>query len=402
MRVGARARVRQLLPPRRRATPTAVLAPYDRAAFAANIAEELIEIGVRCVIAAGWAVDDEPAEKFATTFYAALLGGGALHRRRGRGAQRRLARTPRRQHLGGVPVLRRPGLDLAPRGRRRAARRRRRRGDEFAGVASPLSLALALETSDLARLRQRRYGARAERRAARSCDKVRYLEAQFAPLWGGMGAVAEAFGLAYADASEVDKAIDWYRARGRRAATAARRSRPPSNSATCWCGAARARTDPAARASGHRGRHRAARAARRGAVDDRAREPARLGVQAAHDGRVASRPQARCRRRTAIRPSSTTGMPRAWRARPAPTTCSTRRRTASAASCAPRSWRSAPVGSPKSACARCANRCRRRPATNRTSGRWSGRPSLLHPRGTVAPASSPTRGAGAGRQACAS
>jgi hypothetical protein len=48
---------------------------YDRAAFAANIAEELIRIGVRCVIAAGWAVEDETAVKFATTFYATLLGG---------------------------------------------------------------------------------------------------------------------------------------------------------------------------------------------------------------------------------------------------------------------------------------------------------------------------------------
>ena len=42
-------------------------------------------------------------------------------------------------------------------------------------------------------------------------DKIRFLEEKFAPLWGTMGAVAEAFGLAYADARDVDKAIDWYR-----------------------------------------------------------------------------------------------------------------------------------------------------------------------------------------------
>jgi CHAT domain-containing protein len=53
-----------------------VLAPYDRADFAANIAEALIEIGVRCVVAAGWAVEDGPAEIFATSFYDSLLGGG--------------------------------------------------------------------------------------------------------------------------------------------------------------------------------------------------------------------------------------------------------------------------------------------------------------------------------------
>ncbi len=38
-----------------------------------------------------------------------------------------------------------------------------------------------------------------------------YLESEFAPLWGSMGAVAEAFGVAYAGAKAVDKAIDWFR-----------------------------------------------------------------------------------------------------------------------------------------------------------------------------------------------
>ena len=37
-----------------------------RPRFAANVAEQLIQIGVRCVVAAGWAVDDEPAKLFAT------------------------------------------------------------------------------------------------------------------------------------------------------------------------------------------------------------------------------------------------------------------------------------------------------------------------------------------------
>ena len=49
--------------------------PPDRALFAAGVAEKLIQIGVRCVIAAGWAVDDDAANAFATTFYGALLKG---------------------------------------------------------------------------------------------------------------------------------------------------------------------------------------------------------------------------------------------------------------------------------------------------------------------------------------
>ena len=47
----------------------------DRPRFAAGVAEELIKIGVRCVIAAGWAVDDGAAGAFATRFYDALLRG---------------------------------------------------------------------------------------------------------------------------------------------------------------------------------------------------------------------------------------------------------------------------------------------------------------------------------------
>ncbi len=41
--------------------------------LAASIATELIEIGVRCVIVAGWAVDDQQAQLFGETFYRSLL-----------------------------------------------------------------------------------------------------------------------------------------------------------------------------------------------------------------------------------------------------------------------------------------------------------------------------------------
>jgi hypothetical protein len=44
---------------------------YNRLAY--SIARELIEIGVRCVVAAGWAVDDEAAYTFADVFYQGIL-----------------------------------------------------------------------------------------------------------------------------------------------------------------------------------------------------------------------------------------------------------------------------------------------------------------------------------------
>ena len=49
--------------------------PGGHPKFAANVAQKLINIGVRCVIAAGWAVDDAAARVFARTFYQAMTQG---------------------------------------------------------------------------------------------------------------------------------------------------------------------------------------------------------------------------------------------------------------------------------------------------------------------------------------
>ena len=80
---------------------------------------------------------------------------------------------------------------------------RRPVGDEYAGIASPLGLALALEELAV----QTRWSGAAP---AAQLEKARHLEARFGVLWGGMGAVAEAFGLAYAEAGDFGAAIPWY------------------------------------------------------------------------------------------------------------------------------------------------------------------------------------------------
>ncbi|MFA7062464.1 MAG: CHAT domain-containing protein, partial [Pedobacter sp.] len=46
--------------------------------LAANLATELIKMGVHCVIAAGWAVQDDAAAHFAATFYREMLGGATF------------------------------------------------------------------------------------------------------------------------------------------------------------------------------------------------------------------------------------------------------------------------------------------------------------------------------------
>ncbi len=47
----------------------------DRLGLAANLGEEFIRMGVRGVVAAGWAVDDRAGQVFAATFYRAMLAG---------------------------------------------------------------------------------------------------------------------------------------------------------------------------------------------------------------------------------------------------------------------------------------------------------------------------------------
>jgi tetratricopeptide (TPR) repeat protein len=178
------------------------LQQINRAEFAWGVADSLIEIGVRCVIAAGWAVDDGPAKVFATIFYREVLAGrpfitAVAAAREAAWNEDRHSQTWAAYQAYGDPnwVYRRGSVEtlavpVPPR-------------EEFDGVSSPLGLALALEEQAV-----KSKWMRAD--PAVQLEKVRHLEARFAALWGGMGAIAEAFGLAYAEAGDRDKAIAWY------------------------------------------------------------------------------------------------------------------------------------------------------------------------------------------------
>ena len=84
------------------------------------------------------------------------------------------------------------------------AARRRAVAAEFQGIATPVALALALETLAV---RSATQGAG----NASQIEKIRHLETRFEAQWGSMGAVAEAFGLACASAKDTERAIHWYR-----------------------------------------------------------------------------------------------------------------------------------------------------------------------------------------------
>ena len=174
---------------------------YDRVAFAANIAQALIEVGVRCVIAAGWAVEDGPAEVFATTFYASLLSGERFIGACAAAREAAWRVNPKGNTWAAYQCYGDPGWTWQRSGG--SAQRPPPVAEVYAGVSSPVELALVLETLAT----KSRLG---DADATRQRDELNYLDETFKAGWGGIGAVAEAFGVAYAELGDAVEAIKWF------------------------------------------------------------------------------------------------------------------------------------------------------------------------------------------------
>ena len=173
--------------------------PYNRAQFASTVADALIDIGVRCVIAAGWAVEDGPASVFAETFYEALVAGSrfldavAVARE---AAQKMGGNTWAAYQCYGDPEWTfRPATGDAQRPGKAY-------GDEFAAIASAESLMLALHTIGV----NSEFNRAGE---AEQVDRLRYLETRFRATWGALGNVAAAFGRAWSALGKRAPAIEW-------------------------------------------------------------------------------------------------------------------------------------------------------------------------------------------------
>ena len=186
-------------------TPNQLLKPtnYDRAQFASGVAQALIKGGVRCVIAAGWAVDDEAASVFAATLLQRPARRRPLHRRR------RTAREDDAHACGGntwaaYQCYGDPDW-----------RFRTQTGDAQRPTPPPAR----------PRVRQHRVACRARSsRSSRSPSKANTRarsptpkppacatsKRRSAPYWRGRGDVAEAFGHAWSKAGGFEEAIDWY------------------------------------------------------------------------------------------------------------------------------------------------------------------------------------------------
>ncbi len=175
---------------------------YDRASFASGVAGALIEIGVRCVVAAGWAVDDDGAGVFAETFYASLLRGNRFidavdEARKATYEQSPHVNTWAAYQCYGDPdwVFRQkaedPNQASAP------------LLDDFTGIASATSLRFALERIIVQTKFQ---GADPVTQLA----NLTKLEELFTEKWGSGGAIAELFAEAFVETGAVERGLRWY------------------------------------------------------------------------------------------------------------------------------------------------------------------------------------------------
>jgi hypothetical protein len=179
-----------------------VLAAYDRARFASSVARDLIRIGVRCVIAAGWAVDDDAAKAFARTFYDRLLAGErfidavATARRTAHAVD---GNTWAAYQCYGDPDWLLRHDDAGPVSSEPPAH-------EFDSVTSIDALKLALETLIVQTTYQHYAPSYQLKRVASLEERWKQAKAK----WGGSDGVADLFAGVYAAAGNLKAAIDWY------------------------------------------------------------------------------------------------------------------------------------------------------------------------------------------------
>lgn len=182
------------------ATPLAA----EQSTFAANVAEELIRIGVRCVVAAGWAVDDEPASAFAVQFYGSLLAGAPFAEAVSRARESIWRDYPASNTWAAYQCYGDPDWSFLT---------IQAEADEPGAVAQVTSAVTQVTSADaLVLILQQlvvdcRYGSRPSTELLPELERI---DRDHGKRWQSVGAVAAAFGAAYAELKDFDRATDWY------------------------------------------------------------------------------------------------------------------------------------------------------------------------------------------------
>ena len=249
---------------------------------------------MRCVIVAGWAVDDEAAKTFALTFYDEILEQPPVHRCDGEGA--RQDEGDGRDDMGGLPVLGRSGMAVsAPDVGRAGQQAGRSTAPQHADAASPDALVVTLETIATRAEVDPPDDPRTQKQDEGHTSPT--LEHQFGDTWGGMGRVAYAFGKAWVALGDREKAANWYqhavkandgtapiRAAEQLANVRVRLAWDRVSNIDDGALSERARTRLAQATGEIEKRDRIAATPDAAAADAGAGQPARIGIQAARDG----------------------------------------------------------------------------------------------------------------------
>ncbi len=168
-----------------------------RPGFAANVAQGLIQIGVRCVVVAGWAVDDQAALLFARTFYRHLKNGRRFIDAVGEARAITYRQFPHVNTWAAYQCYGDADWTYGP------ARDAGNYSPTFSRVASRLGLVIRLDALAL----DHRY-------SGKSADAVlmelRFLEENSDAKWLKLGDVAAGFGRVYGEVLRFDEAVKWY------------------------------------------------------------------------------------------------------------------------------------------------------------------------------------------------
>ncbi|HWL70214.1 MAG TPA: CHAT domain-containing protein, partial [Geminicoccus sp.] len=170
----------------------------QRPELAASVAVELIKNGVRGVVAAGWAVDDDAAEQFAITFYQRMLEGDEFGSATQKARHKAYEVSPTGTTWGayqcyGEPDMRLPGM---------AQTAREETSKSYAGVAEVIALAEQI-TEDI-NVGLERDEALLRRRLVELEDEARRRS------WFGNAELRVAFAEARAELGDLAQAIQHY------------------------------------------------------------------------------------------------------------------------------------------------------------------------------------------------
>ena len=169
-----------------------------RPEFAANVAIELVKLGARCMIAAGWAIDDDVAAEFGKAFYEAMLNGETFGKATLLARQAAYRANPNSSTFGAYQCYGDPDYRLR-------ANKRRKGGDgpqSFVAVSEAIEAVMQVR-DDL--------NIGLERKLDTLKDRLNTLEGA-AQKWLGKAELRVALAEAWGELGDLPKAIEHYTA----------------------------------------------------------------------------------------------------------------------------------------------------------------------------------------------